>query len=93
MKINVENPKISPALKKRRSLASQGKRLTPNWFTYHDLGVQINNACVLPEGMSLAEIARRMGTTKQRMYHEYVVALGKLAFRLREMHPDWRSHD
>ena len=54
----------------------------PNWQVYHTLGESI--APQLPEVTSCADIARKIGGTRQTVYHEVMVALGKLVAGMRQ---------
>ena len=62
--------------------------MRPTWNTYYDLGVKLMP--LVPAHRSLEECGRAFGITKQNAYTEVAVALGKLAYRLREAVPDWR---
>ncbi len=55
--------------------------LKPNWSAYYRLGVDLSKHL---EGVStFAEIGVELGVSKQRAYHECMVALGKLAYGLK----------
>ncbi len=68
----------------------KGRKLKAGWQVYHDLGVELMNTG-LPTYQTLDEIGQYLGITKQMAYHETAVALGKLAYRMREQTPDWEN--
>ena len=69
----------------------KGRKLKAGWQVYHDLGVELMNSGTLHTHATLDEIGEYLGITKQMAYHEVAVALGKLAYRLRETVPDWQN--
>lgn len=73
----------------RLKLQSTGRKLTPSWQTYHSLGAPLMT--VIPPHHSLNEIAKRFGISKQMAYHECAVALGKIAYQMRQQTPDWKE--
>ncbi len=54
----------------------------PTWAFYHRLGEQY--AAHLQPNYSFAEIGREIGVSKQKAYHECMVALGKLVYGLKK---------
>lgn len=53
------------------------------WLTYHQLGAEV--ARQLPKHCTLEKLGQAIGTSKQNAYHESVVALGKVCYRLRQL--------
>jgi hypothetical protein len=66
---------------KRKGL-SRWKR-KPGWITYHQLGSEF--AAQLPVHSSWEAIGKKFRISRQNAFHEGVVALGKLCYRLREL--------
>lgn len=58
----------------------------PSWQVYHNLGEQF--AHLIPANISYQKIGEHFGCRKQKVYHEAMVALGKVVFRLRKTVPD-----
>lgn len=52
--------------------------LEPNWTTFYDLGVQLNQQ--MRPWRSFEDVGRELGVTKQNAYTICMVALGKLAW-------------
>jgi len=69
-------------------LGNQGAvmALRPSWEVYHRLGEQVSKD--LEPNCTYEEIGASMGTSKQKAYHETMVALGKLVYALRMIHQD-----
>jgi hypothetical protein len=65
---------------KRTRARLRGFNLKPGWQTYYDIGVELSKQ--LAPVQPLTAVARRFGISKQKAYHETMVALGKLAYRL-----------
>lgn len=59
------------------------------WSELHALGVLLSQD--LETYATLDEVAAEFGSTKQRMYHETMVALGKLGYGLRARLVDVRK--
>ncbi len=58
----------------------------PGWQTYHNLGEQF--APRLDVHQSYQKIGEHFGCRKQKVYHEAMVALGKVVHRLRKIIPE-----
>lgn len=56
------------------------QRRGPTWDQRHRLGVLMSRH--MEPVRTLEDMAAELGSTKQRLYHETVVALGSLAWRL-----------
>lgn len=54
----------------------------PSWNSYHKLGEQI--AVNIEPVRTFAEIGRTLGISKQKAYHECMVALGKVAYQAKK---------
>ena len=54
----------------------------PSWQSYHNLGEFV--APKLPVQDSYTNIAKHFGCRKQKIYHEAMVALGKVIYRCRK---------
>ena len=54
----------------------------PTWLEYHLLGEK--TAQDLDAGFTFQEIGDELGMSKQQAYHECMVALGKLVYRLKQ---------
>lgn len=55
--------------------------LRPSWKRYHRLGEEV--ARELDTNYNYQQIGDSLGISKQKAYHEAMVALGKLAYQLR----------
>lgn len=55
--------------------------LRPTWAVYHQLGEELSKQ--LNPNCTYEEIGASLGISKQKAYHEAMVALGKLAYQLR----------
>lgn len=55
----------------------------PCWSTFHQLGLRA--AVHLDPIKSYDEIGKHFGVSKQNMYHECMVALGKVVFAMRQL--------
>lgn len=56
--------------------------LRPSWAVYHQLGVTISRH--LDPNHTYEEIGAAVGLSKQQAYHEAMVALGKVAYQLKQ---------
>ena len=74
-----------PRNQPRHPAAHQMKQRA-NWQTYHRTGEQF--ARLLSPHDSFKKIGDHLGCTKQKAYHEAMVALGKLVYRLRKIIPE-----
>lgn len=63
--------------------------LKPTWAVYHRLGKQI--ASELDPNCTFQEIGDLLGISKQRAYHEAMVALGKIVYQLKKHYCDDRG--
>lgn len=54
----------------------------PGFQTFYDIGVEVSRG--MPVFKTFGEIGRQFRITQQNAYTEAVIALGKLAFRIRQ---------
>ncbi len=54
----------------------------PSWEYYHRIGEEVSKQ--LEANHTYKEIGAALGIPKQKAYHETMVALGKLTYRLRK---------
>ncbi len=57
-------------------------RRKPTWKEYHRLGVETSKQ--LESKYTYEDIGRMLGLTKQKVYHEAMVALGKIVYQLKK---------
>ncbi len=57
--------------------------LRPSWEVYHRLGEEMSRH--LKPNYTYEEIGACLGVSKQKAYHEAMVALGKLAYQLKKI--------
>lgn len=56
--------------------------LKPSWSVYHGLGVEV--ASMLSPNYSYEQIGAELGISKQKAYHEAMLALGKVVYQLKK---------